>query len=144
MSSDGLVVYGFLAIMATFGGTGSARADGMQKIEEGVYCPKVAPLLVAKWEKQGQPKNFLLHHGEDFTLVSIERTDLVTSISLRGDFRGEIEDIDSDGIIDKLIGGGWGSSYDSSLEKSGLFSPAQARYEKECEALWPLLQPPGQ
>jgi hypothetical protein len=108
-----------------------------------LYCKRVAPLLVAKWQAEGRPADMVLRHGDGFTLVSIRQAGSLISISMQGNFNGTIEDGGADGVVDKTTGKIW-NNYDSSRHPPrGNFSTAQGVYEAECRAIWPALQPSG-
>lgn len=102
-----------------------------------LFCPQVASLLVLKCDSD---KPCVIAHGDyDYTYIEVQRVGDLTSLTIKGSFKGSIEDGGADGVIDKLTGGGmFGGSYDSTRGK-GQFSDAQATYEKECAILLPAL-----
>jgi hypothetical protein len=145
-SSDGLVVYGFLMIMATFGGTNKAHAqEVVQPPDTGLSCEEAAPLIQKLWEKKGSPiKPFILKYKmkdypyKGFEKISVSRSGEKTSITLKGDSY-PMQDTDADGVVDK-VRLGLISRYDSSeTDSKGNFSKAEKVYEEECERLLPAL-----
>lgn len=133
-----ILVHGALVILAAFSGT--TETNLFPQVEE-TYCQRAVPVLIKVWEKKERPENLLMQydHNNSFVLLRIQKSHDTASLRMQGNFNGEFNDTNADGVLDKGIGGD-GISYDSS-SKSDALTKAQRAYENKCKEIWPILEP---